>query len=102
MITDRFKELGERVKLDAADEWMRDILIKTHGESFHELFKDLFIENIDVDEDTGEITKKKKTTATMTNVEFIEFYTPIYQYAAEKMDLIIPLPNENFEPYEQA
>lgn len=97
MIVDRFRELGTQIKLDAADEWIRDILLKTNGESFHQLFKELFIENIEVDEETGEIKKKNKTTRNITNVEFIEFYTPIYEYAATKLDLQIPFPNENFE-----
>ncbi len=97
MIVERLNELGHQIKLSGIHSKLEEFLCQTNDKQVHKNLKALFIEDITIDEDSGEIIKNKKTTRTMTNIEFIEYYTPIYQWAAETIDLQIPLPNENFE-----
>ncbi len=96
MISVRFKELGSKIELLEADEWVRTLVMNANTETVHAFIKDMFIESVTIDEDTGEIVKTDKSTKRMTNVEFMEFYTPVYQWAAEVLDIQIPEPNEDF------
>lgn len=96
LIVERLNELGHQIKLADGQEWMREVLLKTNKDLIHANFKDLFIENIEVDTETGEITKKHKSTRTMTTTEFMEYLEPIYQYAAEKLSLVLPTPDNDY------
>jgi hypothetical protein len=58
-------------------------------ESIHEFFKSLFLKTYD----RGPIPTTR-STASLSTVEFIEYYRKIIQWAAEFLGLYIPEPNE--------
>lgn len=97
MIMEGLKDLGTKVQLADHDKWMLEILQCMNTDMAHDFLKKRFIPSIKVDEDTGEIIKTKLTTKNMTNVEFIEYYEPMYDWARDFLGIILPLPNEEFE-----
>jgi len=97
MIMQGLKEMGMRVKLAEHDQWMGELIQSMDDKSCHNFLKNNFIESVVIDEETGEIIKNDVTTKKLTTVEFMEYMQPIYEWAAEFLNIQIPLPNENFE-----
>lgn len=97
MVMQGLKEMGMRVDLADADEWVRHLILAVNKDVTHQFLKERFIESIIVDEETGEYKKNDMSTKRMTNVEFITFYTPVYQWASEFLGISIPEPNESFD-----
>lgn len=97
MIMDGLKELGMTTRLAEHDEWMKEIIDAIGKETTHQFLKSRFIESIKIDEETGEVVKNEMSTKKMTNVEFVEYMQPIYDWARDFLGITIPLPDENFE-----
>lgn len=97
MIVDGLKEMGAKVKLSEHDMWMFEIIQFLNSDMAHDYLKNRFIDKVKVDEDTGELVKTEISTKDMTNIQFIEYYSPIYDWARDFLGIQIPLPNENFE-----
>ncbi len=88
------KETGDRLTLSETDEWIKEVFETITKEQAHEFLKDRFIDKIEVDEDTGEIAKKKITTTNMTTSEFQDYIATIVQFAAENLNIQILMPGE--------
>ena len=88
------QETGMRLKLLKTDEFIRNLFTDLSKDATHEFLKKMFIESIEVDTDTGEIVKKKQSTAKMTYSEFMDYTSEIIQFAAENFNIQINLPSE--------
>lgn len=70
--------------------------IRTH-EDAHEILKYMFLKKRVVNEETGEVIELLGTTTTLTTIEFNAFVEDIIRWAAEYLNIQIPLPNEQLE-----
>ena len=67
--------------------------VKTN-EDAHEVLKYLFLKKRIPNEETGEVIELLGSTAILTTVEFNAFIDEVIQWAAEYLNLQVPLPNE--------
>lgn len=76
--------------------WQRliDLGHEVSREDTHEILKSLFNKREIVDENTGEIISFPQSTTALSTTGFMEFIANIQKWAAEKLDLYIPDPEE--------
>lgn len=70
--------------------------VKTN-EDAHEVLKYLFLKKRIPNEETGEVIELLGTTTKLSTVEFNEYIDQIIQWAAEYLNIQIPLPNEQLQ-----
>lgn len=66
--------------------------IKTNSDA-HEYLKKEFLTVKTIDDATGELVIRIRSTKDLSTVEFIEYVEEIYQWAAEFLSVVIPSPN---------
>lgn len=81
MVCQRLREIGHDVDKDLT----------------HEFLKGRFLYTEMVDPETGEVMKIPRKTSDLSTQEFIDYTEQVKQFAAEKLDLFIPDPNDNAE-----
>jgi len=70
--------------------------IRSH-EDAHEVLKYLFLKKQIPNENTGEVVEILGSTAKLTTTEFNLFIDQVIQWAAEYLNVQIPLPNEQLQ-----
>ena len=91
--------MGMRYSITAVDEELKELLSvfeKLDNNTVHACLKDLFIEKLTIDESTGEIVHNEISTKGMSPTDFILYYTPVYKWAKEFLNIDIKQPNEDF------
>lgn len=68
--------------------------IKTK-EDAHVFVADLFLKVKIINENTGEVRERTKSTTELSKIEFNTYLEEIWQWAAEYLSVTIPAPNEN-------
>jgi hypothetical protein len=81
MVCQRLREIGHDVDKDLT----------------HEFLKGRFLYTEMIDPETNEVMKIPRKTSDLSTQEFIDYTEQVKQFAAEKLDLFIPDPNDNAE-----
>lgn len=89
--------LTEYVQPALYDAGWRDIKNK---EAAHEFVADLFLKVKLINEETGEMKERTRSTTELSKTEFNTYLEEIWQWAAEYLSVSIPAPNEQFVLYE--
>jgi hypothetical protein len=85
------------VVLPIVQKGLMDAGYKVSKESTHEFLKATFFKLELINENTGEILQTVGSTAQMTTVQMMEYFEDITQWAAEFLNVQIPLPGEQIE-----
>ncbi len=59
----------------------------------HEFTRSMFLKEKIVNEVTGEVIERTKSTTELTTIQFMEYLEEIWQWAAEYLSITIPAPN---------
>jgi 16S rRNA C967 or C1407 C5-methylase (RsmB/RsmF family) len=92
-VRNKMSELIMRLSLPPEFEWVRSLVLSQTKDSVHKFLKDIGIEDIIVDEDTGEVIQNKKSTKRMSKDEFSEFIEIVAQFCATHLELVLLPPN---------
>lgn len=84
------RNLGNRLTLNETEDWLIDFLLTTDKNFTHLFLKEKFINQSYVDEDTGEIIERKKSSKALNKEEFTEYLERIIQFANETLEIEIP------------
>lgn len=69
-------------------------------EAAHEFVADLFLKVKLVNEATGEMKQRVRSTTELSKAEFNTYLEEIWQWSAEYLGVVIPAPNEQFVLYQ--
>ncbi len=85
---------GTKMKLENVPEWFLGLIDYENPKQVHKNLKEMFIEAVTIDEDTGEIISNEISTKRMSRKVFAEYVDSIIQFAAEELHVAIPQPGE--------
>lgn len=94
-IQNGIKQLGTRLTLNETEDWLIDFLLATDKEFTHLFLKERFISPSFIDESTGEIIERKKSSKQLSKEQFSEYLERVIQFANETLEIEIPESTNN-------
>lgn len=76
------------------------LLEKETGEDkirLHDMFKDMFLSSVEVNPFTGQEFKRTRGSSELNKTEFSEMSEKLVRWCAENLNIMLPLPGENWE-----
>lgn len=89
------RQLGNRLAAADLEPIAVEIMQSMTPEGAHEYLKGRFAAKETIDLETGEIKIIKPSTRSMTNQQMLQYFEPIIQWAADKLQIKINYPHEH-------
>lgn len=89
-IRNGLRELGLRLSIELADEWVLKSLVDCDQATIHRHLKNTFCDKTELDWSKGIVIKKIPSTAEMTSEEFSDYISQVIQWANEVLEIEIP------------